>query len=62
MVNIIVSNKSWHKNFVGEISSKTGSDIIYVDDPLLLRREFIEKYFPQYIFFTGLILFQKKYI
>ncbi|MEL7633358.1 formyltransferase family protein [Sporomusa sphaeroides] len=51
MVNIIVSNKKWHKNYIHEIEAKTNSTIIYIDDKSLVTYEILKKYSPKYIFF-----------
>jgi methionyl-tRNA formyltransferase len=51
MINMIVSNKIWHKNYIKEIEAKTNSTIIYIDDKSLLTYENLREYSPSYIFF-----------
>ncbi|CVK21896.1 Methionyl-tRNA formyltransferase [Sporomusa paucivorans] len=51
MLNIIVSNKKWHKNYINEIETQTNATIIYIDNELLLTYENLKKYSPKYVFF-----------
>lgn len=51
MLNIIASNKTWHKKYVDVISEKTGSKIVYIESEQRLTYEKLKEYSPRYIFF-----------
>lgn len=51
LVNLIVSNKQWHRKYVGEIEIRTNTKIIYLDRKEQLTLERVRKYSPRYIFF-----------
>ena len=51
MVNLIVSNKEWHRKHLPEISERTGSQIVYIGDKSDLTLEKLKQYQPRYVFF-----------
>ncbi|WP_196595131.1 methionyl-tRNA formyltransferase [Pectinatus frisingensis] len=51
MVNVVVSNKDWHKNFVNEIERITHSRLIYINDKSMVNYKTLIQYNPRYIFF-----------
>lgn len=51
MVNLIVSNRGWHKRYIDEIAEQTGSEIVYIDSREALIPSALVKYQPRYIFF-----------
>lgn len=51
MKNIIVSNKSWHRNYIYIIEQMTSSEIVYIEDEKLVTYDNLLRYQPQYVFF-----------
>ncbi|SEJ87945.1 methionyl-tRNA formyltransferase [Propionispira arboris] len=51
MNNIVVSSKSWHRNYIREIEQRTNSNIVYIEKQELLLKNFLEEYQPRYVFF-----------
>ena len=50
-VIIIVSNKEWHKKYVAEVASRTGFEVIYIDEKEKVNKSYLEQFKPRYIFF-----------
>lgn len=48
---VIISNKEWHKKHVQEVSKRTGTQVIYIDEKEDVTFENLQKLNPQYIFF-----------
>lgn len=48
---IIVSNKEWHKRYVAEVASRTGFEVVYIDEKEKVNKTYLEQFNPQYIFF-----------
>lgn len=51
MVNLIVSNRGWHKKYINEIAERTGSEIVYIDSREALTPSVLRNYQPRYVFF-----------
>ena len=49
--NVIVSNKEWHRKYIGEVSARTGSKIVYIDDKEKVAYGYLKQLSPRYIFF-----------
>lgn len=49
--NIIVSNKEWHRKYIDEISARTNTKIVYIDQKEKVTYEYLKQFKPNYIFF-----------
>lgn len=47
----IVSSKTWHRKFVREIETRTGEEVIYIEDKAEVNRENLSRLSPRLIFF-----------
>ena len=48
---VIVSNKKWHRQYVHEITVRTGTHVTYIDKKDMLTRERLEELAPTWVFF-----------
>ena len=48
---IIISNKEWHEKYVAEVASRTGFEVVYIDDREKVSKAYLGQYNPRYIFF-----------
>ena len=48
---VIVSNKSWHRQYVGELASRTGSEVVYIDNKSEVTYQNFASLRPEWVFF-----------
>lgn len=51
-MNIIVSNKKWHRDLAEEIQALTGQETVFINSKDLINYEYLNRIKPDYIFFT----------
>ena len=49
--NVIISNKEWHRKYTGEVSARSGSKIVYIDDKEKVTYGYLKQLCPRYVFF-----------
>lgn len=49
--NIVVSNKAWHRKYINEVSVRTNTKIVYIDQKEKVTYEYLKHFKPNYIFF-----------
>lgn len=59
MLIVVVSNKEWHRQYIGELSARTGSEVVYIDNKSEVNYQRFAAMQPDWVFFRiGLTLYR----
>lgn len=51
MLIVVVSNKEWHRQYIGELSARTGSEVVYIDNKSEVNYQRFAELQPDWVFF-----------
>ena len=51
MLIVIVSNKEWHRQYIEELSARTGSEVVYIDNKSEVNYQRFAELQPDWVFF-----------